>query len=317
MSKMVQKRTRKISVLGVLLLTTGLATATAMAQTGEPDVSYGASLSPMNDSGASGTVDFERDGNMLTVEIEASGLAPNLPHAQHLHGALDGSAPNVCPPPSADADGDDLVSTPEGIPFYGGINVSLTTEGDTSPDSALALDRFPVADANGNLTYSRTIEVSDEVAQNLGDLHVVQHGIDFDDSGTYDGEPSPLDPAAPFEATVPTTCGEVELQTVDGQAVNRLGGATRIETAIEISQKQFPDGDVEEVFLARADLFADAVSGGSLTGGPVLLVPRDGELPEAVADEIARLNPGTVTALGGDSAVSDGIVIQAAQAAQR
>ena len=310
-------RTKKTVVVAALLLLVSLVGTAAFAQSTEPDVTYGATLDGLNDSGASGTLEFTLDGNTLSVAIESTGLAPNLPHAQHLHGALDGSAPNVCPPPSADADGDGLVSTPEGVPFYGGINVSLTTEGDTSPTSALALDRFPVTDADGNLSYSRTIEVSDEIASNLRELHVVQHGIDFDNSGAYDGEPSPLDPAAPFEATVPAVCGDIELRTVGSQAVDRLAGPTRIETAVEISQMQFPQGDVEQVFLTRADLFADAVAGGSLTGGPTLLVPMDGELPESVADEIARLNPATITVLGGDAAVSDEILIQAAQAAQR
>ena len=80
--------------------------------------------------------------------------------------------------------------------------------------------------------------------------------------------------------------------------------------------QQFPDGS-ERVYLACSDLFPDAVAGCSLTGGPILLVPRDGDLPESVADEIARLDPTTVTVLGGPNAVSDGILIQAAQAAQR
>lgn len=108
----------------------------------------------------------------------------------------------------------------------------------------------------------------------------------------------------------------MELTSVDGQNVNRLAGATRIDTAIEISELQFPDGS-EQVYLSRSDVFPDAVAGGSPTAGPVLLVPRDGDLPDSVGDEIARLNPGTVTVLGGPSAVSDGILIQAAQAAQR
>ena len=79
---------------------------------------------------------------------------------------------------------------------------------------------------------------------------------------------------------------------------------------------QFPDGS-ERVYLVRSDVFPDAVAGGSLTSGPILLVPRDGDLPDSVSDESARLSPTTVTVLGGPNAVSDGILIQAAQAAQR
>ncbi|MDY7101523.1 MAG: CHRD domain-containing protein [Actinomycetota bacterium] len=164
---------------------------------------------PAADGGSdpSGSVEMTVDGNMLTVELEASGLAPGLPHAQHLHGALEGG--NVCPVATDDTDGNGLIDTTEGVPSYGGIQASLTTEGDTSADSALAVDRFPVADEDGNLSYTRTFEVSDEVADAVGHLHVVVHGIDVNGDGGYDAGAgaSPLDPALPLEATVPALCG--------------------------------------------------------------------------------------------------------------
>lgn len=310
------RRTITIALAALLVLSAFAGAALALHDTVDAD--YGASLLPLNDSGAQGSVSLTLDQTDLTVSIEASGLSPGLPHAQHLHGAFDGGAANVCPPAGTDGDGDGFVSVVEGAPFYGGIQVSLTTEGDTSPDSALALDRFPVADADGNLSYERTFAVPREVADGISRLHLVQHGIDIDDSGAYDGDklsslPAAADAGVPFEATVPTACGDVELASVDGQDVNRLAGTTRIETAIEISRFQFPDG-AEQVYLARADLFADAVAAGSLTGGPILLTPND-ELPEGVADEIRRLSPATVTVLGGSQAVSDGVLIRAAQAA--
>lgn len=164
---------------------------------------------PTADGGSdpSGTVDLTVDGTMLTVDLEASGLAPGLPHAQHLHGALD--AANVCPVASDDADGNGLVDTTEGVPSYGTIQATLTTEGDTSPASALAVDRFPIADEDGNLSYSRTFEVSDEIVDAIDNLHVVVHGIDVNGDGAYDmgAGASPLDPALPLEATVPALCG--------------------------------------------------------------------------------------------------------------
>ena len=49
----------------------------------------------------------------------------------------------------ADGDRDGFISVAEGVPFYGSIAQSLTTDGDTSPSSALALDRYPVADDDG------------------------------------------------------------------------------------------------------------------------------------------------------------------------
>ena len=175
---------------------------------------YSIELEGLNDSGATGTAMLMLEGNELTVKIESEGLVPGQPHAQHIHGMPDEDTDFMCPTEEADEDGDGFVSTAEGLPAYGAINISLTTEGDTSPDSGLAVDRFPVADEDGNLEYERTIEVSDEVAEKIKNLHVVQHGIDVNDNGEYDvndtlGE-SELDPSLPAEATHPPTCGMVE-----------------------------------------------------------------------------------------------------------
>jgi hypothetical protein len=173
-------------------------------------------LQPLNGSGARAVTLVGVRGNELTVSVEADGLTPNAPHAQHLHGRLDGE-PNVCPGPSADTNGDGLISTVEGQPAYGSIDISLTTQGDVSPASGLAVDRFPVADANGHLSYHRTFEVSADVAAAVGRLVVVQHGIDLNGSGTYDGAaPSSLDPSLPLEATIPADCGTLMSPGQDG-----------------------------------------------------------------------------------------------------
>lgn len=172
---------------------------------------YNATLDEINDSGAESTAMVTVDGTTVRVEISGTGFTPNTPHAQHLHGATD--AEFTCPTPAdvaeLDEDGDGMLNTVEAAVMYGGVMVSLTTEGDTSADSALAVDRFPVADADGNLDYSRTFEVSQEVADSLSNMHLVQHGIDLDGSGEYDGEAvSSLDDSLPLEATIPATCGE-------------------------------------------------------------------------------------------------------------
>ena len=110
-----------------------------------------------------------------------------------------------------DTNEDGFISVVEGIPFYGGIAYSLTTEGLTGSESALALDRFPIADKNGKYRYVRTF-VLDENAVEPTTFHVVVHGVDLDNNGVYDGEKrSSLTDAVPFEATVPAACGVVEL----------------------------------------------------------------------------------------------------------
>jgi hypothetical protein len=148
-----------------------LSMSAASAATG----SYQADLGALNDSGATGTGMVTFDGDQATVTVEASGLLAGSPHAQHFHIGAEG----VCPPASADADGDGIISTPEGQPFYGMIGTSLTTEGDTSPDSALAVERFPTAEG-GSFTYERTFAVTPDVVSpfEAGTAVLVVHGID-------------------------------------------------------------------------------------------------------------------------------------------
>lgn len=101
----------------------------------------------------------------------------------------------------------------------------------------------------------------------------------------------------------------------DGSAEKgRLWGESRFETAARISRYEFPDG-ATEVYLARADTFPDALAGGSLTRGPVLLVPPCGPIPGAVLDEVRRLQPAKVIALGGTAAVCEQVLDDALAAA--
>ena len=102
-----------------------------------------------------------------------------------------------CPTLAADQNGDGLINTVEGLPSYGPIAVSFTTTGDTSPSSGLAVDRFPVANPGGSVNYKRTFEVSDEVAENLGDFAIVQHGVDLNGNGGYDFEAAAASELAP------------------------------------------------------------------------------------------------------------------------
>ena len=174
---------------------------------------YKADLNPLNRSGAEGHAMLEKEGNKkVETEIHTKGLAPKLPHAQHIHGFK--KAVSECPTLAASGE-DNLITTAEGLPSYGPIQVSLTTRGDTSPKSALAVDRFPVANAKGTVEYERTLMVSADVAKNLGKKAIVQHGVDLNDNGRYDFKAagkSELDPSLPQEATIPATCGVINPQ---------------------------------------------------------------------------------------------------------
>ena len=195
---------------GAALVLVGAAYVSLIAAAFAQDM-FQADLDPLNNSGASGTANLALEGDQLTTDIASEGLAPGLPHAQHIHGLE--QAISECPTILNDQNGDNLVNTTEGEPSYGPILTSFTTEGDTSPESGLAVDRFPVADENGNLTYGRTFGVPTNVAERLGDFAVVQHGVDLNGNGVYDFEAagaSDLDPNLPQEATLPANCGTIE-----------------------------------------------------------------------------------------------------------
>ncbi|MEU5674139.1 hypothetical protein ACGF3C_21965 [Micromonospora sp. NPDC047762] len=184
------------------------------------DESVQVQLQDLNETGATGTATLTAtSGGDLKVMIRSKGMTPNSPHAQHVHGAANGMDFH-CPDKSADANGNGFVSTEEGLKMYGDIFISLTTTGDTTKASGLAVDRMPTADANGNLSYERTIPAGDlpqGTIAHLKDLHLVQHGIDANKNGKYDMEALGESTFAksvgvngiPAEATDPATCGMV------------------------------------------------------------------------------------------------------------
>lgn len=119
----------------------------------------------------------------------------------------------------------------------------------------------------------------------------------YGDASAYGG---PIQAASPSQPPPPAApAGDVEL--------GRLAGGDRYATAVRISQYGFPNG-ASEVYLARADDFPDALAGGALTGGPVLLVPSCGQVPANVIEEARRLQPAKVIALGGTAAICDDVL---------
>lgn len=92
--------------------------------------------------------------------------------------------------------------------------------------------------------------------------------------------------------------------TIEREAVDRMSGETRYDTAVEISQAGWESA--EAVVIARGDSHADALAGVPLAqklDAPLLLT-RTNALPEVTLDEIERLGAETVYVLGGDGAVS-------------
>lgn len=188
------------------------ATGAAPAAAPEPSNTTRAELAPLNNSGVTGRADVLVDGRRVNVQVQARRLLKKMPHAQHIH--FGAKARNECPTVRDDDNADHRLTTAEGQPAYGPVRVSLTTKGDTSPKSVLAVNRYPTA-PKGKVRYDRDeIKVSKRVARGIrnGNAVVVLHGIDYNGNKKYDfrAGKSELDPALPAEATDTAACGVLE-----------------------------------------------------------------------------------------------------------
>lgn len=216
--------------LGLGLVAMGAAPAMAHDNTG----TYAGTLDEINSSGASGEVWIELEGSTATVTLNATGLAAEFdgaayPHVQHIHIGAQGT----CPAPSADTNGDGIISTTEGGPFYGDIGTTLSVgAADKSPAGGLDLAAAP---SGATIAYEETFELDHDTADALGagTAVVVVHGLDpatQPESGT---SPSDLVPELPLAATSPALCGAIEMQPagwVDTEVVTAAGvGSTGSE----------------------------------------------------------------------------------------
>lgn len=211
-----------MATLGVAAVVPFVGMTAASASTGD----VMANLRPvaLNGVNGSGTAMVSVRGTTITVTMAASGLVKDQPHAAHIH--FGATARHECPTASDDANGNGHLNTTEGGPAYGAIVVSLTKTGDTSPKSALAVDRFSTA-PGGKISYERgSIKVSNAVAQEIasGKSVVVIHGVDYNGNGKYDGKTkSDLAPTLPTEATDPALCGVLAMAPTGGAATGAGG----------------------------------------------------------------------------------------------
>ncbi|MDQ2756835.1 MAG: CHRD domain-containing protein [Actinomycetota bacterium] len=192
------------------------------------DGNVSANLRPVAGNGVtgSGTAMVTVTGTTITVTMAATGLLPNSPHAAHIH--FGAAAMHECPTLAEDANKDGHLNVSEGVPSYGPIVVSLTKTGDTSPKSALAVDRFDTA-PGGKISYERgSITVASDVASAIsaGKSVVVIHGVDYNHDGKYSGATkSDINPALPTEATDPALCGVLSAAPSGGMATGEGGAA--------------------------------------------------------------------------------------------
>jgi hypothetical protein len=202
----------------------------------------------------------------------------------------------------------------------------VDTTGDDDGEFAVTLSRLESDNDELEVTVEDiTVEGGQAVEDCDGDYEGFEDGairVSIDVDCIDDPDDIRVAASITYDARVSDPAGEAAFDaapddgTLDGDVkgsflepgVTRFFGQERIETAIEISQGQFGDGEADTVLLARADLFPDALAGTPLAvelDAPILLTPTD-SLSEATAAEIERVTggEGRVVILGGEVAVS-------------
>lgn len=203
-------RTSRIATIAATAALVGLPLLASPASAhGHEGGELTATLSQLNDSGASGTAWAKVTGDQVEIKLDTKGLLAGAPHAQHIHIGGQG----MCPTNDQQGSGfEGALQTSDAADQYGAVKVSLTKDpGKTDASAALDVANFPNEATN---SYSRTITVDDATAKQIaaGDGVVVVHGVDHDGSGKYDGDTkSDLDPKLPSEATDPAACGELNV----------------------------------------------------------------------------------------------------------
>jgi len=100
-------------------------------------------------------------------------------------------------------------------------------------------------------------------------------------------------------------------QYATGGRIERVSGADRYDTAVEISQRWYSPG-VQAVFVATGANFPDALAGApaaALRDSPLLLV-KPNDIPATTAAELDRLNPQRIYILGGTSVVNSAVAAE-------
>lgn len=113
------------------------------------------------------------------------------------------------------------------------------------------------------------------------------------------------------EASIPE---ESDLEKLDtSMIITRLGGATRIETALEIADEFRGGSKLEAIILSSANNFPDSLSGAVLTkkyGAPLLLVNKSANRSKVTLDYIVKNvnTSGQVVILGSSGVIDDSII---------
>src|SRR5699024_10002065 len=100
--------------------------------------------------------------------------------------------------------------------------------------------------------------------------------------------------------------GKLYVSSGDEKRVDRIYGKSRYNTALEISQAGWGQGETDTVLLSQGLEFADALAGSPLAyllDAPILLTPKT-YLYDGILEELDRLDAEKVIILGGKLAIS-------------
>lgn len=139
---------------------------------------FTARLDPLNGSGVQGTAEFVRNGDHLTVSIEATGLRGDRIHGQAIYRPA--GSPAQCP--SGNGGGDDAkIGAEEARSAYG--------------EPVFRLAPFPTVGRDGRLDYDFTFDLGEQDLGSLADAAVVLRGVDPE--------------GRPYAPDLPAACGRL------------------------------------------------------------------------------------------------------------
>lgn len=119
-----------------------------------------------------------------------------------------------------------------------------------------------------------------------------------------------LKPEQVFVLGGPATISDAvlaEVEAATGATVLRIAGDDRYGTASKLALERFTAAEVDTVYVAAGEEFADSLAGGPLAGiedDPILLTGT-GALPQATVDALVALDPARVVVLGGQDWIPD------------
>ncbi|MCR5478263.1 MAG: leucine-rich repeat protein, partial [Ruminococcus sp.] len=153
---------------------------------------------------------------------------------------------------------------------------------------------------DGKAVYTATVSFNGKTYTNTNTVTIPKTGHKF---SAWKTTAFDTDKNTSTQTRTCSACNKTESRTIEN-AIQRLAGAGRYETAAKISRAEFTQADT--VVLANSMNYADALAGVPLAkakNAPILLTTLK-TLPAETLAEIERLNAKKVIILGGTSAVS-------------